>query len=79
LINRSPEPLSVELSVQDRRLVAAPEAVVFGGGSVAAENTWEAPERVRPRAGRADRNETGCRLEVPGPGLAVVTLATSSR
>jgi len=79
LINRSQEPLSVELSVQDRRLVAAPQAVVFGGGSVTAENTWESPERVRPRAGHAERNETGCRVEVPGPGLAVVTLATSSR
>jgi alpha-N-arabinofuranosidase len=79
LINRSQGSLSVEVRLEDRRLAAAPQAVVFGGGSVAQENTWEHPDRVRPGVGRVERNDSGCRVEVPGPGLAVVTLATSSR
>jgi len=80
LVHREREhPLTVDLRLDDRRLMGKASAIVLGGGPVQVQNDWDNPERVQPREGRLEQGDMACRVEVPAPGLAVVQMPTTSR
>jgi alpha-N-arabinofuranosidase len=80
LVNRERErPLTVDIRLEDRRVMGKVNALVFGGGAVQQQNDWDAPERVQPREIRAEQGDSACRVEVPAPGLAVLQIPTTPR
>jgi alpha-N-arabinofuranosidase len=80
LVNRSRRsPLSVEVRLDDRVFERDIVCSLLGGGDLKAENTWAEPARVSPRAGRVERSEHGVVVEVPAPGLAVLSAPTRPR
>ena len=80
LVHRERErPLSVDLRLDDRRLMGKVSAIVLGGGAVQLQNDWDHPDRVQPREVRVEQGDSACRLEIPAPGLAIVQLPTTGR
>lgn len=80
LVHRERErPLTVDLRLEDRRLMGKASATVLGGGGVQLQNDWDSPDRVQPREGRIEQGDTACRIEIPAPGLAVVQIPTTGR
>jgi alpha-N-arabinofuranosidase len=81
LVNRDiTTELDVELRLADRRAVQVTGIDVLGGGDPKAANTWEQPDRVRPRAGRATVNDAGAvTTRLPAPGFAAVRFTTEAR
>ena len=80
LVHREQErPLTVDIRLDDRRLMGKASAQVFGGGAVQQQNDWDAPERLLPREARVEQGDSACRVEVPAPGLAVLQLPTTTR
>ena len=73
--------LTVDVSFNDRDVAAVTGVDELGGGDVKATNTWERPDAVAPRPGRAAVSDDGrsARVTVPSPGLAVVRLELSRR
>ena len=72
--------LDVELRLSDRRATKVIGVDVMGGGDVKAANTWEQPDRVRPRPGRATITDDGAvTTRLPAPGFAAVRFATEAR
>ncbi len=49
----------------------------MGDVDVKATNTWEAPDAVRPREGKAVVQNGVLKIDIPAPGLAVVAAEVS--
>ena len=78
LVNRSQEsPASVEVRLADATVRAVRECRVMGDVDVKATNTWEAPDAVRPREGKAVVQNGVLKIDIPAPGLAVVAAEVS--
>ncbi len=78
LVNRSQEsPASVEGRLADATVRAVRECRVMGDVDVKATNTWEAPDAVRPREGKAAVQNGVLKIDIPAPGLAVVAAEVS--
>ena len=73
LVNRSAEPVTVELALADRRTVGVRDAEVLAADPTDG-NTWADPDRVRPV-----RLPHGDRPTLPPTSFAAITLATAGR
>lgn len=70
----------VQIRLDDRTIVSIVGVDLMGGAALTAQNTWENPTAVHPFPGGARIvNPQELLVRVPGPGMAVVRLATKVR
>ncbi len=72
-------PLTVDVALNDRRIVAASSATALGGTDPKAANTWGDPHRVRPTGATVTVADGRARATVPAPGFVSVLLETKGR
>jgi alpha-N-arabinofuranosidase len=79
VVNRQQEQAAVSIRFADRQITRIDRLNIMGGVHLKAANTWEKPGVVEPFIGKGTLVDGGAVVNVPGPGLAVVQLATSAR
>jgi alpha-N-arabinofuranosidase len=80
LINRDPSrAIDATLDFADQRVTRVIGLDTLHHNDLKATNTWEHPERVKPKAGKATVAQGGLRIRLPGPSLAVVRLKLAAR
>lgn len=80
LLNRAPDaPETVRVELSGLRVTGVRSVEEMGGGGAAAlalANTWDTPDAVTPRAGRAELGADGrVSVRVPAPGFTLLRLA----
>jgi alpha-L-arabinofuranosidase len=78
IVNRHQDQ-TVTIRLEDRQISRVTRVETMGGVDLKAANSWERPSAVEPMLAKANLVDGSAVINVPGPGLAVVQLATTPR